>query len=212
MARVRRTLATTFALTAMGIAPALAQDGTVVGVAVGGARTEHEWRPPAPTDSGTGLVIGAFGDAETPLGGLSIRGEAAWTRRAGEVELDVAGQPTRGMLRADYLTVSVHAKLARAVGPARVYVFGGPTLDQLLSNALDPALAQVLDDEKAVVFNLAVGAGLGGWLTDSVFLGSEARLTEGVGDAWAGGFMGARARSVEATVRLAVPLARLRGG
>lgn len=187
-------------------------DGALVGLVAGGARTTQLWRPPAPTEAYTGALVGAFADAPTSLRALSVRAEAAWVRRGGDVELQVDGVPSAGRIRADYLSVVVHARLGLAYGRVRAYVTAGPTLDQTLRTRLDPVLAQVLDVDTPVVFAVGVGAGIGVWLDGRAWLGADVRLTEGVGDAHAGGFTHARDRSLEAVVRLGVPLALLRGG
>jgi hypothetical protein len=47
---------------------------------------------------------------------------------------------------------------------------------------------------------------------DGLIAGAELRLTEGPGDAHQGASISVRNRSVEAVLRVGVPLARLRGG
>ena len=187
--------------------------GTVVGVVAGAVRTTQIWSPATPNSNSsyTGIVLGAFADAATPLSGLSVRAEGTYTRRGGDAVLSVAGQPAPGRLRMDYLTIAVHAKLSRSFGPLRVYVAAGPTVDQILRSTLDPILSQVFDQEQTPVLGVAAGGGLEIWLNDRFRLGFDARLTEGLTDAYDGAFIKVRNRSVEGLVRLAIPLSVLRG-
>ena len=104
--------------------------GTVVGIVVGQATTTQLWKPPETTEKYSGLVLGAFADAATPRSGLSILAEGSWTQRGGDVVLEVDDQPVPGSIRMDYLTIAVHLKLSRSLGPVRAHVVLGPTLDQ----------------------------------------------------------------------------------
>jgi hypothetical protein len=156
------------------------------------------------------LIAGAFADVATSLAGLRFRAEGAYTQRGGDVVLESGGQPVRGGVRAQYLSVGVQLMLTRTLGPVRVHVAGGPTLDQTLSSRLDPVLAQILEEESTVVFAVSVGTGVGAWVSERLFLGLDLRLTEGLGDAYSGGFTGFHNRSVEAVIRVGVPVAWLR--
>jgi len=191
---------------------ASAQDrGAVVGLVAGAARTTQIWKPAQPNSSYTGLVLGAFAAAPIPGAGVSMLAEGSYTRRGGDVELDVAGVPALGRLRMDYMTIAVHVVLGRAFGPVRARVTLGPTLDQVIRSTLDPILSQVFDQEQTPVFAVAAGAGLDVWVTDRVRLGFDLRLTEGLSDAYDGDFTRVRNRSVEVLVRGGIPLALLRG-
>lgn len=185
--------------------------GTIVGIVVGQATTTQIWKPPEATETYSGLVLGVFADAATPRSGLSARAEFSYTQRGGDVALEVGGQPVSGSLRMDYLTIAIHLKLSRAFGPVHAHVVLGPTLDQLLRSRLDPLLAQVFDEETPTVFAVAVGGGLGVWISDRLFADFEVRLTEGLSDAHEGAFTRVRNRSVEGLLRVAIPLSILRG-
>lgn len=194
-------------------APPLAAQGagTTVGLVLGGGRTTQIWTPSASSEDVTGIVAGAFADAPTPVSGLSILAEGAYVQRGGDVTLDVAGQPAEGGLRGDYLSLAVHLKLTRSIGPLRAHVALGPTLDQVLRSRLDPVLAQVVDDDKAVVFSATIGGGVGAWVGERLFVGLDARHVEGIGDAHSGNFTRARNRSIEVLLRAGIPLDVLRG-
>lgn len=184
--------------------------GTVVGLVGGLSRTEQVWKPSAPTEEHTGVVAGAFAEVPTTVGGLSVRAEGAVTGRGGDVTLEVDGEPTSGRIRWTYLTVAVHGVLARSIGPVEASLAVGPTFDQLLSSRLDAILSQALDEEQALVLGIAVGAGLGAWVTDRLRVQVDVRLVEGLSDAYDGNFVSARNRSLEGLARVAVPLAVLR--
>lgn len=195
-----------------GVPPEVVAQGarTRVGVALGGVRTTQIWKPTLPVEDVTGILAGAFVDAPTSIPGLSILAEGSYTRRGGDVTLDVSGQPAEGRLRVDYLTVAVHLKVARSFGPVRAHLSLGPTLDQVLRSRLDPVLTQVLEDEKAVVFGAAVGGGLGTQVNDRLFVGVDVRHLEGLSDAHSGNFASTRNRSLEVLFRASVPLDVLR--
>jgi len=131
-------------------------------------------------------------------------------RRNGDVWLDQGGQPARGGVRTHLLSVGVHLVVAHRAGRVRLHALAGPTLDQTLSADLDPVLAQVLEEESAVVFGLSAGGGIGAWVTQAVFVAGEVRLTENLGDAYAGNFTRFRNRSLEYRLLAGVPLARIR--
>ena len=189
---------------------AVSAQGTVVGGVGGAANTEQLWKPDEDTRRYTGAVLGAFAEAETPAG-FSLVAEGTWTRRGGDVVVDVAGRATPGRLRMDYLTVAVHVKLRRSLGPVSGHVLFGPTLDQVLDSSLDPALSQVFDEEKTQVFSVAAGVGLEGWIGERVRVGFDLRLTEGLSSAYDGDFTEVRNRSVESLLRVGIPLSVLRG-
>ncbi len=203
---------TVLALVAVCPRPVSAQgEGTVVGLEIGQATTIQLWKPAVPTEKYSGLVVGAFVDAATPRSGLSIRAEGAYTQRGGDAVLDVAGQPVSTRLRMDYLTIAVHLKLSRSLGPVRAHVALGPTIDQVLRRRLDPILGQLFEEETPTVFSVTVGGGLGVWVTERLFVEIDLRLTEGVSDAHDGDFIAVRNRSVEGLLRVGIPLSVLRG-
>ena len=209
---LRVALLAVFALVAAFPRPVSAQgDGTVVGIVIGQATTTQLWKPTVPTEKYRGLVLGAFVDAATPRSGLSIRAEGAYTERGGDAVLEVDGQPMTTGIRMGYLTIAVHLKMSRALGPVRAHVALGPTIDQVLSRRLDPIASQVFEEETPLVFNVTVGGGLGVWVTERLFIGVDLRLTKGVSDAHDGDFITVRNRSVEGLLRVGIPLSVLRG-
>ena len=182
--------------------------GTVAGVVGGYTTTEVLFRPDAETDEVGGLLIGAFVDAQTPVEWLSIRAEGAYTQRGGDVLADAQGLPLNGGMRTDYVSVTVQARAALALGSVRLHVAVGPTIDQLIRSRLDASLEQLLDREHPTVFGVGAGIGIGGWVTARVFAEIEARIVEGLGDAFSGDFISVRHRSTAIVARVGVPIRR----
>lgn len=182
----------------------------MLGVLLGGVRNETVWDPSEETTRVDGFTLGAWADAPLPVSGLAIVVEGSYARRGGDVVVDQGGQPGVGGVRASYLHVGAQVQLSSWVGPARLHVAAGPAVDQLLSSSLDPVLAQALDHESPVAFAVTVGAGLAVEV-GRVMVGADARLVEGLGDAYAGSFTRFHHRSWEVRLRMGVPLDRLRG-
>ena len=181
-----------------------------MGVLGGVARGSLTWRPEMQESSIDDFLGGLFVVAPTPVAGLSIRAEGSFARRGGDVTLDVEGERVAGGVRADYLAFSVRGQLTAVLGPVRLHVAAGPTVDQLLSHALDPVLAQVLDVQKPVVLGAGLGAGVALRLTGGLTLGAEMRLDHKLTSAFEGAFMRAHSRSREVVAGVSLPLSLLR--
>lgn len=185
-----------------------AQTPTVVGLIGAHSANEQIWKPDAAADDVAGVVAGAFAHATTPLGWLSVVAEGTYTQRGGNVLDNGPDEPATGAIRSDYLTMSVHGRASVGIGPVRVHVAAGPTIDQLIRSRLDATLAPVLEREGSTVFAAAWGAGLsvliGGRYTAEV----EVRRVEGLGDAYSGGFRSVKNRSREIVARVGIPLPR----
>lgn len=181
------------------------QPRTLVGAVGGWVQNRHVWSPSSDTERVGGVLVGVFLRARTPAPWLSVHAEALWTQRGGDVFDDVDGQILQGSIRTDYLTLVVHPRLSVAVGPLGLHVAAGPTIDQVVRGRLDPGLRMVLEDETPTVFGVGVGAGVG-TVVGAVHAEVEARLFEGLGDAYSGAFVSARNRSLELLARVGVPL------
>ena len=182
--------------------------GTLVGAVGGWLENRQIWSPSSETERVAGVLLGAFVRAATPAGWLSIQAEGLWTQRGGEVFDEVDGQVLQGSIRSDYLTISVHPRGSVTLGPLRVHVAAGPTLDQPLRSRFDPGLRMVLENEAPTVFGVSVGAGLGAVVAGQIHAEVEARVFEGLGDAYSGDFVSVRNRSIEILGRVGVPLRR----
>jgi hypothetical protein len=188
---------------------------TVVGATGGWATTTQRWKPSRSTEDYGGLMLGMFADAATPVPWLVVRGELTYTRRGGDVFLDFDFQDTEpplgpARIRMDYLTVVVHGKLQWVFGPLSAHFSFGPTLDQVLRRRMDPLLSQILEEETATVFSVAVGGGVGSWVTEWLHVAFDVRLTEGLSPAHEGNFSSVRNRSFEGFLSVGIPLALIR--
>lgn len=199
-----------FVAGAMGASPpASAQAArTVLGVVGGVVDNEQRWSRPSETGRVKGALIGGFVIAPTGAGWLSIRLEGLYTQRGGDLLVNEGDEELRGAVRADYFTVSVHPRVSIPLGPVGLHVAAGPTFDQLVRSRLDPGLAQVLVDGSPTVFGVGAGIGVGGYIRDRVYAEVEARVFDGLGDAYSGAFISFRNRSVEVVGRLGVPWSR----
>jgi len=180
--------------------------GAIAGIVAGYATTDLIFDPDAETQEVGGVVVGAFVVSQTPLAWLSILAEGAYTQRGGDVMGVVQGLPVNGGIRSDYASIVVQARAAVGVGPVRIHVAAGPVVDQLLRNRMDNALDQILDSESPMVFGVSIGFGVGAWVSERIFAEVEARIVEGVGDAFSGDFISVRNRSSELVARVGVPI------
>lgn len=195
-------------LTAAVFAPPLeAQDTepTLVGVVVGVAGTTSIWKPAADVEREGGVVLGAFLTAATPIPWFAIRAEGTITQRNSDV-LAVSGDQTiRGGVRTDYVTAAIHARVTAGLGPLRIHATAGPTIDQILRSRLDPNLRPVIDRESSMVLGAGASVGLGATVSGRYRVEVEARVFEGLGDAYSGDFVQMRNRSVEFVARVGIP-------
>ena len=175
---------------------------SVVGVVGGWNLNDGIWKPDAGSERVGGIVLGGFVNASTPVGWFAVRAEILWTQRGLDV-VDDAGAPA-GAVRADYLTLGVHARASRSVGPVRVHVAAGPTVDQTLRRRVDAQLGPALNQEVGTAFGVHAGAGLAFPVAERYRVELEARWFEGLSDAHAGDFLSVRNRSFEIVTRVGV--------
>ncbi len=183
-----------------------ASEPTIVGIVAGWAVNDGIWKPEADTETVGGIVLGAFGQAATPLSWFAVRAEILWSQRGLDV-VDGAGAPA-GSVRADFLGFALHARAFRALGPVRLHLAAGPTVDQTLQRRVDSALTPALNREVGPTFGVHIGAGLGVTVADRYRVELETRWLEGLSDAHAGDFLSARNRSLEFLTRVGIPLSR----
>ncbi len=179
----------------------------IVGLFVGRISSRQIWSPPYETDGLRGLTAGVFVEARTPISFLSVRVEAGYAQK-GTVVWDESQDPDRNAparVRSHYLTLPIHGKLSFGIGPAEAYLFGGPTVDFLLSSRCSEEFCQFLRDEKGTVVNAAVGGGVGVQLPGGYTVGLEGRVTEGLGDAYQAELDSARNRSTSVLIRIGRP-------
>jgi hypothetical protein len=183
----------------------LAQSPPMVIGAVGGYTvTHHVWDSSVGTDDVSGFVAGGFVDVQTPLSWLTAGAELAYTQRGSDAHLESAGRPVTAAIRGDYLTFAVRVRGVLSLGPARVYVVGGPQSDFMLRSRMDPILEQILDQPATAAFGVHVGAGVGARVAGRVFVEVEARLVEGLQASYSGDAASVRNRSREIVGRVAL--------
>lgn len=183
---------------------------TVVGVVGGYAGNDADWKPTAGTEDVGGLVLGVFADVGTSLGWLSVLAEGSYTRRGSDMlgGESASGDVIDGAVRSDYLSFSLRPSVAIEVQRVRLRASAGPTLEQLVRSRLTSGLDVVLDEVGGPAFGVTAGVGLG-FVTDSGrIVEVEARLFEGLGDAYTGDFRSMHFSSWELVGRVGVPLAR----
>lgn len=208
LARFRTTTLIPVALLSVAAhARPVSGQGTLVGAFAGFNATSQEWSPDAVSERAVGLVVGAYIDATTPLTGFSVLAEGAFTQRGGDV-VDSGTTSVEGAVRADYLTVSVRAKIAVAAGPARVHLAAGPAFENVLRSRVSPGFETVLEREGRSVFGVVLGAGIDVGIGTGRRVGVEGRVFDGLSDAYAGDFVSVRNRSWEAVVRFGIPMPR----
>ncbi|MBT8489084.1 MAG: outer membrane beta-barrel protein [Gemmatimonadetes bacterium] len=186
--------------------PGSAQNSRI-GAFAGFNTNEQEWSPDAEVERVTGLVVGAFVDAATPVSGISVLAEGAFIQRGGDV-VDSGTTLVEGAVRTDYLAVSVRAKMALDAGPARLHVAAGPAFENVLRSRVSPGFETTLEREGRSVFGILIGAGVGVGIGQGRRVGIEGRLFDGLGDAYTGDFVSVRNRSWEAVVRFGMPIPR----
>lgn len=203
--RAALAVAALTAISGPGATSAQNAEPTLVGAVAGVAATTSIWKPAAESEREVGAVLGIFLTAATPVPWFSIRAEGTVTQRNSDV-LAVSGDETvRGGVRTDYVTFALHARLSTRVGPVRFHAAAGPVIDQILRSRLDPNLRPVLERESSMVFGAGAAVGLGTTVAGRYRVEAEARLFEGLGDAYSGDFVQMRNRSVEFVTRVGIP-------
>lgn len=188
--------------------PASAQARPItVGGLAGWVQNSPVWNRDFETESVGGVVLGAWVNVPTPAPWFSVTAEATFTQRGSGTVLDpgeVPGALGTSPIRTDYLTASVLPRGTVALGPVRLHVATGPTMDLLLRSRVDAVLDPELDDAATGVFAWTAGVGLGadvapGWVAEV-----EVRLVEGLGSAYSGDIGDLRNRSIEFVARVGV--------
>ncbi len=205
----RRALVVAGALACLAVANppvALAQaGGSIIGAFAGANTTEQEWSPDADVERVTGFTLGAFVEAVTPLSGFTVLAEGAFAQRGGDV-VNAGTASVEGAVRTDYLSVSVRAKATVDAGPARAHLAAGPVFENVLRSRVSPGFQSILEREGRSAFGILMGAGVDVGIGQGRRIGVEARLFDGLSDAYSGDFISVRNRSWEAVVRFGIPM------
>ena len=181
--------------------------GSVEGVVAGWVTNEQVWRSEYETEAVGGGQLGGFVNAATPLSWFRVRAEFLWTQRGGSVTGQISGDPLVGETRTDYLTLGVQPRTALRIGQLEVFGVAGPMLEVVLRNRFTSELA-VAVQEVGTAYGVGAGVGVAVPINASLFAEIEARLFEGLGDAYTGNFVSAKNRSFGVVVRIGRPLRR----
>lgn len=176
------------------------------GLSAGHASSRQLWSGAFSTDRVSGVSVGAFADVQTPVPSLSVRAEIAYVRKGTTVldEGSVESSPAR--VESHYLGVPIHVRATVRLGRLAGYMFGGPTIEQLLRTRCRSDVCSALREEKPTVVSVGVGCGLGFDLSHRLRTEVEIRLTEGLSESYVGVAGGVRNRSLELLGRLGLPL------
>lgn len=163
------------------------------------------WNRGFDTESVGGLTLGAWVNVPTPAEWLSVTAEVAFAQRGSGTILDpeeVPGALGASPIRTDYITTSVLPRATLQVGGLRLHAATGPTMDLLLRSRLDVVLEPELDEPATAVFAWTAGVGIGtdvgtGWVAEI-----EARIVEGLSNAYSGDLGALRNRSIEVLARV----------
>jgi hypothetical protein len=181
--------------------------GSTVGVVGGWVTNEQVWRSEYETESVGGAQLGGFVNAATPVSWFQMRAEFMWTQRGGSVTGEINGNPLVGETRTDYLTVGVQPRAALRLGGLEVFGAAGPMLELVLRNRFNSELA-VAVQEVGTVYGVGAGLGIAARINSTFRAEIEARVFEGLGDAYTGDFVSAKNRSFGVVARIGRPLRR----
>ncbi|HSM06260.1 MAG TPA: hypothetical protein VK858_16690, partial [Longimicrobiales bacterium] len=186
------------------------RQAVTAGVVLGYVHNEQRWSREVETDAVGGGLLGAWVNVPTPVHWLSVTAEGVFTQRGGDARLDQVAPGVTGTraIRTDYVTVSVQPRGAVALGPVRLHVTTGLTMDLLVRSRVDAALEQVLEDGATGVFGWTAGVGIRTGIGRGRVAELEARIVEGLGEAYAGEIGTVRNRSLELVGRVGIPLNR----
>ncbi len=180
---------------------------SIAGVVAGRVMNEQVWNSEYQTEKVGGVQVGGFLNARTSVPWFEMRAEFMWTQRGGSVVGDLRGGELIGEARTDYMTVAVQPRFAARLGLVEVFATAGPVIDVVLRNRFSPELGLGLQ-EVAQVFGAGVGAGFAATLPSSFHAEIEARVFEGLGDAYSGDFVSAKNRSSGLVLRFGRTLSR----
>ena len=194
-----------------GVHPAAGQSRPATAGAFGGyVHNEHQWSRDVDTEAVGGLVLGAWVDAPTGLGWFSVTAEGAYAQRGGDARFDdtvVPGAFGVSPIRTDVLTFSVLPRASLSLGPVELHAATGPTVDYVIRSRIDPVLEPILE-EVTTGFAWTLAAGVRGDVGERYVAEVEARIVEGLRDAYRGQGLSLRNRSLELVARVGTVLRR----
>lgn len=186
------------ALLAASFGAAHAQGARGVGLFAGVDRGRQLISRQDPSDARTGFLAGAFVDVATP-GGFDVLAEAYVVQRGGKVTLG----DLRADVEVDYLTFALYAKGRLALGPASLYAYAGPHVDTHLRTRAAGELITAYRESAGQAFGVTAGAGLEFGVGGGRAAYLEARVDEGLTDAFPDPAEQIRHRTLSLVLRLA---------
>jgi hypothetical protein len=181
---------------------------STIGVLAGYNMSSGVWQPESESEAVGGFMVGVFAHAMTPVSWFSVMAEAVIVQRGNNLAPETAGDPIQGAVRSEYVALTVAPRVTLPVGPVRLHVGGGPSVDLLLRSRLDTGLAPVLFRDHGTVFGVIGAVGLGMTVGQRYQVEVEARFYEGLSDAYSGDFVSMRNRSAEFIARVGIPRSR----
>ena len=170
-----------------------------VGILAGANESRQLISRQDPSDGRLGLLAGVFVDVATPAG-FDVLAEGYVVQRGGKV--DVAND-LQADVEADYLSMGIYAKGRVGMGPANIYLYGGPHVETHLRTRAAAELATAYREASAQTFGVTAGAGVEFAVGAGRAAYLEVRLDEGLTDAFPDPAEQIRHRTVSVLIRLA---------
>jgi len=180
------------------------QEIRAVGGLLGRVSSEQTWTPSAETGPRSGWGLGAFVEVALPASFLSVVAEGLVVQRGTALYVDTESHMEQTQVESDYLAFPLLLKLRYFHEPFGAYALAGPAVEYLLQTRADPGLGQVYRHEEGVVGSVVVGAGVEGLISTRVAVMLEARLNQGLTDAYSGDVAQVRRRTLEVLFRVGV--------
>lgn len=184
-----------------------------VGGHVGRVDSRQLWPGSRATETRSGLTLAAYIEVSAPVPLLSVMAEGVYAQRGGNVRLaDVTSDPALEDLppglpdvmptQIDYISLTLLAAVRLTLGPAGVYVLGGPSLDtQVRSRTAQPLEIAYLE-ETTPGLTMTGGVGVEVVALERWHLAVELRRGETVSPALSGPVGDIRHRTTEVVVRI----------
>ena len=180
---------------------------------VGQVDSRQLWPGSRETDARSGLTLAAYIEVSTPVPLLSVLAEGVYAQRGGNIRLaDVISDPALEGLppglpdvmptQIDYISLALLAAVRLTLGPAGVYVLGGPSLDTQVRGRTAQPLEIAYLEETTPGLTMTGGVGVEVVALERWPLAVEVRRGETVSPAFSGPVGDIRHRTTEVVVRI----------
>jgi hypothetical protein len=149
------------------------------------------------TDWDEGVALGAYLDTPTPVSFLFVRVELGYHGRGSKIsdpKVDPAAT-SPSLVTSHYVGVQLHGQLRVKAGALGVFLFGGPSVEQLVKTGCTEEFCAALGDGTPIVWGVAGGGGVEVDLPAGVQAALEYRLEEGLSVAYRNDLAEARNRT-----------------